>query len=179
MENTFIHSALNKHNLIKFPQIICLRLFLNNLDQWLDQPINVPIDEGALILDARVYPVKGNTVQLLNEFKQVYDAVEFTHLTPPETPPQTPPQTPLQSYLIDSAQVRTLKGFTTSVKSIWSDQPAHLNLTLNIFITFFVYFNHDFKINLGFHYFAESIPATPDQQPVAIQSTNGTMQIGR
>lgn len=60
------------------------------------------MDEYAPVQDARIYPVKGNTAQLLNEFNQVYDAVELTHLTPPETPPHTPPQTPLQAYLHDS-----------------------------------------------------------------------------
>lgn len=75
---------------------------LNKSDQWLDQPINVPLDEYVPVQEARVFPVKGNTAQLLNEFNQVYDAVELTHMTPPETPPHTPPQTPLQAYLHDS-----------------------------------------------------------------------------
>ena len=74
-------------------------------DQWLDQPI-IPLDEYAPTQDARIYPVKGNTAQLLNEFNQVYDAVELTHLTPPETPPHTPPQTPLQPiYLNNDSKV--------------------------------------------------------------------------
>lgn len=29
-----------------------------------------------------------NTDELLSEFEAVYDAVELTHLTPPQTPPQ-------------------------------------------------------------------------------------------
>lgn len=63
----------------------------------------MPLDEYAPpVQDARIYPVKGNTAQLLNEFNQVYDAVELTHLTPPETPPHSPTQTPLQAYLNDS-----------------------------------------------------------------------------
>lgn len=71
-------------------------------DQWMDQPINVPLDEYAKTPDACIYPVRStaNTADLLNEFNQVY--VELTHLTPPETPPHTPPQTPLQAYLNDS-----------------------------------------------------------------------------
>lgn len=75
------------------------------LDQWLDQPI-IPLEEYAPVQDVCIYPVK-NTVQLLNEFKQVYNSVEMTHLTspadltPPETPPHTPPQTPLQANLND------------------------------------------------------------------------------
>lgn len=81
-------------------------LSLNKLDQWLEQPINGPLDEYAPVQSARIYPVKGNTAQLLNEFNQVYDEVELTHLTPPETPPHTPPQTPLQAYL-DNAKVST------------------------------------------------------------------------
>jgi len=73
-------------------------------DQWMDQPINVPLDEYAPIPDARIYPVRStaNTADLLNEFNQVYDTVELHHLTPPETPPHTPPQTPLQAYQNDS-----------------------------------------------------------------------------
>lgn len=59
------------------------------------------MDEYVPVQDARICPVKGNTAQLLNEFNQVYDAVELTHLTPPETPPHSPPQT-LQIYLNQS-----------------------------------------------------------------------------
>lgn len=77
--------------------------FLENMDQtndqWLDQPIIPSLDEYAPVPDARIYPVKVNTAQLLNEFNQVYDAVELTHLTPPETPPHSPTQTPLPAYL--------------------------------------------------------------------------------
>lgn len=59
------------------------------LDQWLDQPI-IPnsLEEYQAIPDARIQPVKGNTEQLLNEFNIVYNSVEYTHLTPPQTPPQ-------------------------------------------------------------------------------------------
>jgi len=74
----------------------------SNLDQWLDQPINILLDEYTLDSNARVYPVKGNTAQLLNEFNRIYNTVELTHLTPLETPPQTPPQSPEQIYLDDS-----------------------------------------------------------------------------
>jgi len=72
-------------------------------DQWMDQPI-IPLDEYVTTPDARIYPVRSiaNTADLLNEFNQVYEDVELTHLTPPETPPHTPPQTPLQAYLNDS-----------------------------------------------------------------------------
>lgn len=74
-----------------------------NSDQWMDQPINVPLDECVPIPDARISPVRPiATAELLNEFNQVYDTIELTHLTPPETPPHTPPQTPLQAYLNDS-----------------------------------------------------------------------------
>lgn len=38
----------------------------------------------------RIHPVKAeNTAQLLKEFNNVYDKVELTHLTPPQTPPQS------------------------------------------------------------------------------------------
>lgn len=37
-------------------------------------------------------PIKiEQTAQLLREFNSVFDAVELTHLTPPQTPPQSPP----------------------------------------------------------------------------------------
>lgn len=84
---------------------------MKNLDQWLDQPIIPTLDEYAPVPDARIYPVKVNTAQLLNEFNQVYDAVELTHLTPPETPPHTPPQTPLQAYLNNDSKVNIQQNF--------------------------------------------------------------------
>lgn len=78
-----------------------------SIDQWLDQPINVPLDEYAIqtIHDARVQTVKANTAQLLNEFNHVYNSVEFTHLTPPQTPPQISPETSPRAYLDDSSKV--------------------------------------------------------------------------
>lgn len=98
--------------------LIVFLIHSTNLDQWLDQPINVPLDEYAPpVQDARIYPVKGNTAQLLNEFNQVYDAVELTHLTPPETPPHSPTQTPLQAYLNDS-KVSHLNQYANSIQNI-------------------------------------------------------------
>lgn len=60
------------------------------------------MDEYVPVQAARIYPVKVNTNQLINEFNQVLDSVELTHLTPPETPPHTPPQAPYEACLQDS-----------------------------------------------------------------------------
>lgn len=50
--------------------------------------------------EPRIHPVKAeNTALLLKEFNNIYDKVELTHLTPPETPP------PLQN-LVDAAKVK-------------------------------------------------------------------------
>lgn len=49
-------------------------------------------------------PIKvEHTAQLLREFDSVFDAVELTHLTPPQTPPQSPP---IDQYNIDPKQVK-------------------------------------------------------------------------
>lgn len=59
-------------------------------DQWLDTPINLPILDDYPA-PSRIQPVKvEHTAQLLREFDSVFDAVELTHLTPPQTPPQSP-----------------------------------------------------------------------------------------
>lgn len=59
--------------------------------QWLDEPISLPISaEYSLPLQQR-HPLKTvQTAQLLQEFNSVFDAVELTHLTPPQTPPASP-----------------------------------------------------------------------------------------
>lgn len=59
----------------------------------------------APVQEQRIHPVKTkNTDLLLKEFNNVYDKVELTHLTPPDTPPQTPPQS-----FVDAPKVRKAK----------------------------------------------------------------------
>jgi cyclic AMP-dependent transcription factor ATF-4 len=59
-------------------------------DQWLDDRIDItPFTEEYSTEPIGFYPVKQtNTTELLREFESVYDAVEYTHLTPPQTPPE-------------------------------------------------------------------------------------------
>lgn len=57
--------------------------------QWLDEPITL---QGLTEYSSQQrQPLKiERTAQLLQEFNSVFDAVELTHLTPPQTPPQSP-----------------------------------------------------------------------------------------
>lgn len=60
-------------------------------NQWLDEPITLPIQTDYIHPSQQRQPLKGEqTMQLLREFDKVFDAVEFTHLTPPQTPPTSP-----------------------------------------------------------------------------------------
>lgn len=59
--------------------------------QWLDEPITLPILAAYSYQPHQRQPLKiEQTAQLLREFDSVLDAVELTHLTPPQTPPQSP-----------------------------------------------------------------------------------------
>lgn len=59
--------------------------------QWLDEPISLPIQaEYNHPLQQRQPHKVEQTAQLLREFDSVLDAVELTHLTPPQTPPESP-----------------------------------------------------------------------------------------
>lgn len=63
-------------------------------DQWLNQSMNfLPMDvysEEPLAANAQL-PIKvEQTAQLIREFDSVFEVVELTHLTPPQTPPQSP-----------------------------------------------------------------------------------------
>lgn len=60
-------------------------------NQWLDETITLPILEEYIHPSQHRPPVKvEQTAQLLREFDSVFDAVELTHLTPPQTPPESP-----------------------------------------------------------------------------------------
>lgn len=59
--------------------------------QWLDEPITLPILAEYNHSPPQRQPLKvEHTAQLLREFDSVLDAVELTHLTPPQTPPESP-----------------------------------------------------------------------------------------
>lgn len=71
-------------------------------DQWLGQKLKMPQLAGSYVQSASIVPVIApeigpfqpqpakvqNTEELLMEFDCVYENVELTHLTPPQTPPQ-------------------------------------------------------------------------------------------
>ncbi|GAB0092278.1 hypothetical protein DMENIID0001_072680 [Sergentomyia squamirostris] len=62
-------------------------------EQWLNEKMVIPsLDEYPPPPFEPVAVKKHDTQELLQEFESVYDAVELTHLTPPQTPPQTSPQ---------------------------------------------------------------------------------------
>ena len=80
-------------------------MFNTLADQWLDQTINTFHAYNAPAATT-IQPVKvEQTAQLLREFNSVYDAVELTHLTPPQTPPESPPDTPPIEILHNEKQV--------------------------------------------------------------------------
>lgn len=105
------------------------------IDQWLDQPIKLSVDECMQSIDARVYSTKANTAQLLSEFNEVYDAVGSIHLTPPQTPPESPHTPPLQANLckpnVSESLVNTFKWLAILIKFqfssfYWSDYPINI-----------------------------------------------------
>jgi cyclic AMP-dependent transcription factor ATF-4 len=58
-------------------------------NQWLEETITLP--SLADYIHPQRQPLKvEQTAQLLHEFDSVFDAVELTHLTPPQTPPESP-----------------------------------------------------------------------------------------
>lgn len=55
-------------------------------------PMDVYSDEQQLPAANAQLPIKvEHTAQLIREFDSVFEVVELTHLTPPQTPPQSPP----------------------------------------------------------------------------------------
>ncbi|XP_059617271.1 activating transcription factor of chaperone isoform X2 [Phlebotomus argentipes] len=66
---------------------------ISTYEQWLNEKMVMPsIDEYPPPPLEPIAVKKQDTQELLQEFEIVYDAVELTHLTPPQTPPQTSPQ---------------------------------------------------------------------------------------
>lgn len=58
-------------------------------DQWLGDRLDIPFEPQYPTDPIGLYPVKTtNTNDLLMDFDSVYDSVEYTHLTPPQTPPE-------------------------------------------------------------------------------------------
>lgn len=86
---------------------------LLSADQWLNQsmnfsPIDVYAEKQPQPLSHVQLPIKvEHTAQLIREFDSVYEVVELTHLTPPQTPPHSPTQPQLNdSFNIYLKQVR-------------------------------------------------------------------------
>ncbi|XP_055710335.1 activating transcription factor of chaperone isoform X2 [Phlebotomus papatasi] len=66
---------------------------ISTYEQWLNEKMIIPsLDEYPPPPLEPIAVKKHDTQELLQEFESVYDAVELTHLTPPQTPPQTSPQ---------------------------------------------------------------------------------------
>jgi cyclic AMP-dependent transcription factor ATF-4 len=92
-ENNFlIDDAIFLNSKIAEFEIFELNDFNDNIiikdDQWLDDKIDPAFAEDYCPEPTGFYPIKQtNTAELLREFESVYDAVEYTHLTPPQTPP--------------------------------------------------------------------------------------------
>lgn len=61
-------------------------------DDWFDKRADLPTLDNYSVeptIPIVVQHIKTqNTDELLSEFEAIYDAVELTHLTPPQTPPQ-------------------------------------------------------------------------------------------
>jgi len=71
-------------------------------NQWLDETITLPNLEEYIHPPQQRQPLKiEHTAQLLREFDSVFDAVELTHLTPPQTPPQSPQTENLNDLHLD------------------------------------------------------------------------------
>ncbi|XP_055681669.1 activating transcription factor of chaperone isoform X2 [Lutzomyia longipalpis] len=66
---------------------------ISTYEQWLNEKMVIPsLEEYPPAPMEPIAVKKQDTQELLQEFESVYDAVELTHLTPPQTPPQTSPQ---------------------------------------------------------------------------------------
>jgi len=71
-------------------------------NHWIDETITLPILTEYIHPPQQRQPLKvEQTAQLLREFDSVLDAVELTHLTPPQTPPESPPESPQVDSLND------------------------------------------------------------------------------
>jgi len=71
-------------------------------NQWLDETITFPILEEYIHPPQQRQPLKiEQTALLLREFDSVLDAVELTHLTPPQTPPESPQADNLNDLKLD------------------------------------------------------------------------------
>jgi len=71
-------------------------------NQWLDETITLPSLADFIHPPQQRQPFKiEQTAQLLREFDSVFDAVELTHLTPPQTPPQSPQAEHLSDLKLD------------------------------------------------------------------------------
>jgi len=73
----------------------------DDCNQWLDETITLPSLADYIHPLQQRQPKIEQTAQLIREFDSVFDAVEFTHLTPPQTPPDSPPAKHLSDLKID------------------------------------------------------------------------------
>lgn len=71
-------------------------------NQWLDETITFPVLTDYIHPPQQRQPFKIEQTQLLlREFDSVLDAVELTHLTPPQTPPESPQADNLNDLKLD------------------------------------------------------------------------------
>jgi len=74
----------------------------NESNQWLDETITLPTLADYIHPPQQRQPLKiEQTAQLLREFDSIFDAVELTHLTPPQTPPESPQAEHLNDLKLD------------------------------------------------------------------------------
>lgn len=93
-------------------------------NQWLDETITLPnLAEYIHPPQQRQTLKVEHTAQLLREFDSVFDAVELTHLTPPQTPPESP-----QTENLNDLKLVTILILIDQLKSI-----SEINLLMLIF----------------------------------------------
>jgi len=88
--------------LFELQQIIIERDDDSDSNQWLDETITLPTLADYIHPPQQRQPLKiEQTALLLREFDSVLDAVELTHLTPPQTPPESPQAESLGDIKLD------------------------------------------------------------------------------
>ncbi|XP_058447517.1 activating transcription factor of chaperone isoform X1 [Malaya genurostris] len=113
------------------PTIITLPSFEKlEKDQWLDEKLKLPLlvansyDSSAPVIGPFSHQQKPekvqNTEELLMEFDYVYENVELTHLTPPQTPPQ-------EAHFVGQSESQRELLLPVSVEQIQSQQQHETN----------------------------------------------------
>ncbi|XP_058447518.1 activating transcription factor of chaperone isoform X2 [Malaya genurostris] len=103
---------------------------MNVYDQWLDEKLKLPLlvansyDSSAPVIGPFSHQQKPekvqNTEELLMEFDYVYENVELTHLTPPQTPPQ-------EAHFVGQSESQRELLLPVSVEQIQSQQQHETN----------------------------------------------------